>query len=64
MSSLNGIDDPSRLADTVAAHLAVKIAQKQEIQIVDTQDRLKRSFRIEEELDLLQVEHPWRVKGK
>ncbi len=64
VSSLNGIDDPSRLADTVAAHLAVKIAQKQEIlEIVDTRDRLEAIIsRIEEELDLLQVEK--RIRGR
>ena len=64
VSSLNGIDDPSRLADTVAAHLAVKIPEKQEIlEIADTRDRLEAIIsRIEEELDLLQVEK--RIRGR
>src|SRR3990167_4924573 len=31
LSSLNGIDEPSRLVDTMAAHMALKIEQKQEI---------------------------------
>jgi ATP-dependent Lon protease len=64
VSSLNSIEDPSRLADTVAAHLAVKIAQKQEIlEIADTRERLEHIISsIEEEIDLLQVEK--RIRGR
>jgi ATP-dependent Lon protease len=64
VSSLNSIEDPSRLADTVAAHIAVKIAQKQEIlELADTRERLEHIIsRIEEEIDLLQVEK--RIRGR
>ncbi|WP_309424642.1 LON peptidase substrate-binding domain-containing protein, partial [Escherichia coli] len=31
LSSLNSIDEPSRLVDTMAAHMALKIEQKQDI---------------------------------
>jgi ATP-dependent Lon protease len=64
VASLSSIDDASRLADTVAAHLAVKIAQKQEIlEIADTRERLEHIIsKIEEESDLLQVEK--RIRGR
>jgi ATP-dependent Lon protease len=36
LSSLNSIDEPGRLVDTMAAHMALKIEQKQEIlEIID-----------------------------
>ena len=31
LSSLSSIDDPSRLADTIAAHMSIKIEQKQAV---------------------------------
>jgi len=64
LASLSSIDDPSRLADTVAAHIAVKIEQKQEIlEIEDTQARLEHLIsRLESEIDLLQVEK--RIRGR
>ncbi len=31
LTTLAGIDDPSRLADTVAAHLSIRLEQKQEL---------------------------------
>ena len=64
LASLSTIDDPSRLADTIAAHLAVKIEQKQAIlEIHDTRERLELLVaRVEEEIDLLQVEK--RIRGR
>ena len=64
LASLSGIDDASRLADTIAAHLAIKIDQKQAIlEIADTRERLEDLIgRLEEEIDLLQVEK--RIRGR
>ncbi len=68
LSSLNGIDDPSRLADTIAAHMVVKLEEKQKIlEIADVRDRLEHLIAlIESEIDLLQVEKRIRkrVKGQ
>ena len=64
LTSLSGIDDPSRLADTVAAHLSLKIEDKQEIlEVQDTRERLERILSVlESEIDLLQVEK--RIRGR
>ena len=64
ISSLTGIEDPSRLADTIAAHLSIKLEGKQEVlEIVDVSARLEHIAAIlESELDLLQVEK--RIRGR
>src|SRR3990172_6517174 len=64
LTSLAGIDDPSRLADTIAAHLSLKIEEKQQIlEIHLVQDRLERILGVmETEIDLLQVEK--RIRGR
>ena len=64
LASLSSIEDAARLADTIAAHLAVKIDQKQAIlEIHDTRERLEHLVaRIEEEIDLLQIEK--RIRGR
>ncbi len=64
ISSLAGIDDPSRLADTVAAHMSVKIEEKQKIlEIVDVAGRIERLLALmESEIDLLQIEK--RIRGR
>ena len=64
LASLSTIDEPSRLGDTIAAHLAVKVEQKQSIlEIHDTRERLETLVaRVEEEIDLLQVEK--RIRGR
>ncbi len=64
LASLTSIDDPGRLADTIAAHLSVKIGQKQTIlEIESRRERLEHMFaRLEEEIDLLQVEK--RIRGR
>jgi ATP-dependent Lon protease len=64
ISSLSSIDDPSRLADTIAAHMAVKIQDKQEVlEIVPLRGRLEHLIHLmESEIDLLQVEK--RLRGR
>jgi ATP-dependent Lon protease len=64
LTSLTGIDDPGRLADTIAAHLSLKLEEKQELlEMSDTRDRLERILAVmEAEIDLLQVEK--RIRGR
>ncbi len=64
LTSLSGIDDPDRLVDTIAAHMSLKIEEKQEIlEIVELQERFEYLLGvIESELDLLQVEK--RIRGR
>ncbi len=64
LSSLAGIDDPGRLADTVAAHMSLKIEEKQNIlEIDDERARLEHLIGLlESEIDLLQVEK--RIRGR
>lgn len=64
LSSLSGIDDPGRLADTIAAHMSLKIEEKQKIlEIENVQKRLEHMMAlIEGELDVLQVEK--RIRGR
>jgi len=64
LASLSSIDEPGRLADTIAAHLAIKIEQKQTIlEIFDVRERLEHLVAsLEEEIDLLQVEK--RIRGR
>ena len=64
LASLSNTEDAGRLADTIAAHLAVKIEQRQAIlEIHGTRERLEHLVaRLEEEIDLLQVEK--RIRGR
>ncbi len=64
MTSLSGIDEPGRLADTVAAHMSLELAQKQEIlEVVDIGKRLEQLIGLmEAEADLYQVEK--RIRGR
>jgi len=64
ISSLSSIDDPSRLADTIAAHMSIKLADKQRIlEMVDLRERLDQLIVLmETEIDLLQVEK--RLRGR
>ncbi len=64
LSSLSGISDPVRLADTVAAHLGLKIPQKQSVlEILDVEERIQHLMElVENELDLLQVEK--KIRGR
>jgi ATP-dependent Lon protease len=64
LTSLAGIDQPGRLADTAAAHMALKLADKQKVlEIVGLRERLEHVLTlIEGEIDVLQVEK--RVRGR
>jgi ATP-dependent Lon protease len=64
LSSLNSIDEPSRLVDTMAAHMALKIEQKQDIlEIIDLSARVEHVLALlDGEIDLLQVEK--RIRGR
>ncbi|MDT8420266.1 MAG: endopeptidase La [Desulfuromonadales bacterium] len=65
-SSVAGIEDPSRLADTVAGHLQVPIAEKQEILAqVDPLTRLEQLLSLlEQEVEILQIETRIRSRVK
>ncbi len=64
LTSLAGIDDAGRLADTIAAHLPLKLEQKQEVlEIFDVAKRLEHLLGLlEAELDIMQVEK--RIRGR
>jgi ATP-dependent Lon protease len=64
LSSLSSIDDPVRLADTIAAHLGLKIAEKQKIlEMLDVEERIHYLMElVEGEIDLLQVEK--KIRGR
>ena len=64
LSSLQGITDASRLADTIAAHMSLKIDEKQAIlEIRSVRERLEHIMGLlETEIDLLQVEK--RIRGR
>jgi ATP-dependent Lon protease len=64
--SINQIDDPSKLADTVAAHLSLKIAEKQELLERETvSERLEKVYGfMEGEIGVLQVEKRIRSRVK
>ncbi len=64
--SINQIEDPSKLADTVASHLALKISEKQELLETDTvAERLERVYAaMESEIGVLQVEKKIRNRVK
>ncbi len=64
LATLSGIDDPSRLADTIAAHLAIRLEDKQTIlEIGDIGERLETLLGlVEGEIDVLQIEK--RIRGR
>ncbi len=64
--SLSQIDDPSKLADTVAAHLSLKISDKQDLlETSSLADRLERLYGfMESEISVLQVEKRIRSRVK
>ena len=64
--SINQIEDSSKLADTVASHLALKIADKQELLEIETvAERLERIYsHMESEIGVLQVEKRIRNRVK
>ncbi|QSR35049.1 endopeptidase La [Marinobacterium iners] len=64
LSSLQNIDDIGRLADTIAAHMALKLDEKQAIlEILGTRQRLEHLMSLmEAEIDLVEVEK--RIRGR
>jgi ATP-dependent Lon protease len=64
LTSLAGIEEPGRLADTIASHLPLKLEQKQQVmEMFDVKARLEHLLsQLETELDILQVEK--RIRGR
>jgi len=64
LTSLSGLDQPGRLADTVAAHMALKLDEKQKVlEIQDVRKRLEHVMGlIDGEIDMLQIEK--RIRGR
>mgnify|MGYP002051507213 CR=1 FL=1 len=64
LTSLSGIDEPGRLADTISAHMGVDLEEKQRIlEIADVQGRLEHlQSLMDAEIDLFQVEK--RIRGR
>jgi len=64
LTSLAGIDEAGRLGDTIAAHLPLKLEQKQEVlEMVNVKQRLDHLLKlVEGELEILQVEK--RIRGR
>jgi len=64
LTSLSGIDEAGRLADTVAAHLPLKLEQKQQVlEMFEVRQRLEHLLsQLETEIDILQVEK--RIRGR
>ncbi|WP_434997894.1 endopeptidase La [Vibrio scophthalmi] len=66
LTSLNGIDEAARLADTIAAHMPLKLVDKQKVlEILDITERLEFLMgQMESEIDILQVEKRIRTRVK
>lgn len=66
ITSLQGIDDADRLADTMAAHMPLKLADKQNaLEITNVRDRIEHLMAMMEgEIDILQVEKKIRSRVK
>jgi ATP-dependent Lon protease len=64
LTSIAGIDDPGRLADTIAAHLPLKLESKQSVlDLFPVAKRLEKLLELlEHEVDILQVEK--RIRGR
>ncbi len=64
LTSLTSIDDPSRLADTIAAHMSLKLEEKQQVlEMADVRTRLEHLMGLMEgENDILQMEK--RIRGR
>jgi len=64
LTSLSGIDDPGRLADTIAAHMSVDLAEKQNIlEMSSVKARLEHLMSLmDSEIDLFQVEK--KIRGR
>jgi ATP-dependent Lon protease len=66
LTSISSIDDPGRLADTIAAHLPLKLDNKQVVlDLADIKGRLENLFeQIEREVDILNVDKKIRSRVK
>ncbi|MCK5073147.1 MAG: endopeptidase La [Bacteriovoracaceae bacterium] len=66
LMSISSINDPSRLADIIVAHLAMKIAEKQEIlEAVELEDRLHKLLeKMQGEIEIINVEKKIRNQVK
>ncbi|WP_323843938.1 endopeptidase La [Microbulbifer magnicolonia] len=64
ITSLSGIDEPGRLADTIAAHMSLELPQKQELlETASVKERLEHLLGLmDSEIDLIQVEK--RIRGR
>ncbi len=64
LTSISSIDDPGRLADTIAAHLPLKLDNKQAVlALADIRERLENLFeQIEREVDILNVDK--KIRGR
>jgi len=64
LTSISSIDDPGRLADTIAAHLPLKLENKQAVlDLAPVRDRLENLFaQLEREVDILNVDK--RIRGR
>jgi len=64
LTSLSSIDEPSRLADTMAAHMSLKLDEKQRVlEMIEVQQRLEHLMGLmESENDILQMEK--RIRGR
>jgi ATP-dependent Lon protease len=64
LTSLSGIEQPGRLADTVAAHMSLKLNEKQKVlEIASIRERLEHVMGlIDTEIDMLQIEK--RIRGR
>ena len=64
MSSVSSIDEVSRLADTISAHLQLKLEEKQDVlEMVDVRERVEHLVALmESDMDMLKVEK--RIRGR
>ncbi len=64
MAALGGMDDPSRLADTIGSHLAIRLSDKQQVlETADVADRLELLVGlVDGEIDVQQIEK--RIRGR
>ncbi|MCB9963884.1 MAG: endopeptidase La [Rhodospirillales bacterium] len=64
--SVNQIGEPSKMADTIASHLAIKLEEKQKLlEIANTTERLERTFEMmEKEIGSLNIEQKVRTRVK
>ena len=64
LTSLSGIEQPGRLADTIAAHMSLKLDEKQKIlEVEDVRQRLEHVMGlIDAEIDMLEIEK--RIRGR